>query len=221
MIGLEISQRIIENKDWATVLFIFCFIILAANKAINPSQFYDFIKLPFNQKYASTYRDPSNLFSKFTISLFIIQLISMSFLVQIILSFNGYTSKTNWITYIQIFTSLSVFILIKFYLEKIIATTFNMEEFIDSFNLKKVNYRSFTGLMILPIVIFLFYNSVNSLFFFWILIVIILIISTYFYFITVKNYQNLILHNIFYFILYLCTLEIGPYYFLYYWITKK
>ncbi|MCD8518719.1 MAG: DUF4271 domain-containing protein, partial [Flavobacterium sp.] len=34
-------------------------------------------------------------------------------------------------------------------------------------------------------------------------------------------YQNLLLRKIFYFILYLCTLEIAPYYFIYNWFTKN
>jgi hypothetical protein len=40
------------------------------------------------------------------------------------------------------------------------------------------------------------------------------------YFISIKNYQNIIFGKLFYFILYLCALEIAPYYFMYYWFTK-
>ncbi|RZJ46716.1 MAG: DUF4271 domain-containing protein, partial [Flavobacterium sp.] len=36
-----------------------------------------------------------------------------------------------------------------------------------------------------------------------------------------KTYQNAIIGKLFYFILYLCALEIAPYYFMYYWITKE
>ena len=38
--------------------------------------------------------------------------------------------------------------------------------------------------------------------------------------ISIKNYQNIIFSKLFYFILYLCALEIAPYYFMYYWFTK-
>ena len=37
----------------------------------------------------------------------------------------------------------------------------------------------------------------------------------------IKLYQNLLIRKIFYFILYLCTLEIAPYYFIYNWFTKN
>ena len=50
---------------------------------------------------------------------------------------------------------------------------------------------------------------------------IVLIINLFTYLVTLKNYQNILLGNLFYFILYLCALEIAPYYFMYYWFTKN
>ena len=38
---------------------------------------------------------------------------------------------------------------------------------------------------------------------------------------SLKIYQKFIIGKLFYFILYLCTLEIAPYYFVYYWLTKN
>ena len=42
----------------------------------------------------------------------------------------------------------------------------------------------------------------------------------HYYLVALKLYQNLLLRKIFYFILYLCTLEIAPYYFIYNWFKK-
>ena len=70
MIALQLQERIIENKDWATYLFITCFVVIAVVKTLFETQFNDFLKLPFSKKYVSTYRDTSNLYSVFTISLF-------------------------------------------------------------------------------------------------------------------------------------------------------
>ncbi len=221
MIALQLQQRIIENKDWATLLFLLCFVIIAIVKSLFEVQFNEFLKLPFSKKYNSTYKDSSNLYIGFTISLFFVQIIAFSFLIQVILSYYEYTQKTNWITFIQIFTTLTIFVLIKFYIEKIIANVFNIEEFLDVFNLKKVTYRTYIGLIILPIVIILYYNSmlnVNIIKFFLVTIVVTMV---YFYITSILYYQKLILGKIFYFILYLCTLEIGPYYILYHWLTKK
>lgn len=221
MIALQLQERIIENKDWATYLFIICFVVIAVIKTLFETQFNDFLKLPFSKKYVSTYRDTSNLYSVFTISLFFIQVITFSFFIQIVFSYFDYTTKANWITFIQIFTFLSVFILIKFYIEKIIATVFKIEDFLEIFNLKKVVYRTYIGLIFLPVVILLYYNNFLSATIISIFLVAIAVTMVYFYFLSILNYQKLILGKIFYFILYLCTLELGPYYFIYHWFTKK
>jgi hypothetical protein len=221
MIALQLQERIIENKDWATLLFLLSFVVIVIIKSQFEVQFSEFLKLPFSKKYNSTYKDASNLYSTFTISLFFVQLISFSFLIQIILSYSSQTTKASWVTFIQIFTALFVGIFIKFYIEKIIATIFDIEEILEAFNLKKVTYRTYIGLISLPIVILLYYNNFLFIEIIYSFLFLIGIGLAYFYFLSLLYYQKLILSKIMYFILYLCTLEIAPYYLLFHWLTKK
>ena len=220
MIENALHLRVIENKDWATILFVLSFAIIAMTKSAFENRFSDFAKFIYSDKYTNVYKDSSNLKSGFTISLFFVQIISLAFFIQLSLSFFGYASKTDWILYIQIITFLIFFVLSKFLIEKIIATAFGIEEFVEQFNLQKVTFRTYIGLVILPINIILFYyNSIsrNILIFF---IAIVLIVNIFTYLVSIKNYQNIIFSKLFYFILYLCALEIAPYYFMYYWFTK-
>lgn len=224
MLAIQLHDRIIESKDWATILFLVCAAIIAINKTISSVRFNEFIRLAYSDKYTKIYRDSSNLMSGFTISMFVLQLISFSFFALLVLEqFNGKVKivKTDFIVYIQIFTFLSVFILSKFLIEKIIATAFKIEEFNEQFNLLKVNYRAYFGFILLPINVILFYNSFNSDWFFWTLLITLITINITTYLVALKLYQNLLLRKIFYFILYLCTLEIAPYYFIYNWFTKN
>jgi hypothetical protein len=215
-----LHPRIVENKDWVTLVFIMAFGIIALTKSVYENRFEDFVKLIYSNKYIRIYRDSSHLMSLFTISLFFVQIISFSFFIQLLLSYLGYGSKTDWVLFIQIFTFLTYFILSKFLIEKIISTSFNIEELIEQFNLQKVTYRTYIGLLLLPVDIVLFYYDSNlrniPLFVFYI----ILAINVLLYLISIKNYRNEIFSKLFYFILYLCTLEIAPYYFMYYWFTK-
>jgi len=220
MIENALHLRIIENKDWATILFVISFAVVAMTKSAFENRFSDFAKLIYSDKYTNIYKDSSNLKSGFTISLFFVQIISLAFFIQLSLSFFGYASKTDWILYIQIITLLVFFVLSKFLIEKIIATAFGIEEFVEQFNLQKVTFRTYIGLVILPINIILFYYdsiSRNILIFF---IAIVLIINIFTYLVSIKNYQKIIFSQLFYFILYLCALEIAPYYFMYYCFTK-
>jgi hypothetical protein len=218
---LQLSERILVNKDWATVLFVLAISIIALNKTVFSVRFNEFIKLGYSDKYNKVYKDTNNLLSWFTISMFVIQLLSFSFFILLLLSYFNYTQTDNYITYIQIITFLFVFILSKFLIEKIIGTTINSESIVDQFNLIKVNYRAFLGFVLLPINIILYYNSWPIKAVFYIILTIFLLYNVFTYYFLVKTYQKTILGNLFYFILYLCTLEILPYYFMYYWVTKN
>lgn len=220
MMENELHLRVIENKDWATILFVLSFAAIAITKSAFENRFADFAKLIYSDKYTNVYKDSSNLKSGFTISLFFVQTISLAFFIQLSLAVFGYASKTDWILYIQIITFLVFFVLSKFLIEKIIATAFDIEEFIEQFNLQKVTFRTYIGLFILPINIILFYYDSISRNFLIFIIGTAVIINILTYVVSIKNYQNIIFSKLFYFILYLCALEIAPYYFMYYWFTK-
>ena len=215
-----LEPRILEKKFWGTILFVFTFALIAFTKSVYENRFGDFMNLLFSDKYSKVYRDSSNIKSTFTVALFIAQLISFAFFIQLTLNLFGYASKTDWLLFIQITTLLTFFIFAKYLIEKIIATSFNIEEFAEQFNLQKVTYRTYIGLLILPINIILFYYNTFSTNIPLIIIAIILILNTLTYLISIKKYQKIILGKLFYFILYLCTLEIAPYFFMYYWFTK-
>lgn len=221
MTALVLQPRIFESNDWATVLFVGSFLLIAAARGIFESRFSDFIKLAYSDKYIKIYRDSGNVVSWFTIMLFVVQAISFSFFIQISLSYFDVVSKSDWVSFVRIFTLLSVFILSKYLIEKIIATSFNVEEFTEQFNLQKVSYRTYVGLCLLPINVVLFYNGEPESFLIYSIIGAILLINIATYLLSLKNYQNLIVGKLFYFILYLCALEIAPYYFIYYWFTKR
>ena len=221
MIAIIWQPRNIGTGDWATLLFVMTLVLITIIKSVFEGRFNDFMKLIVSDKYLKIYRDSSYLMSGFTIILFLVQLISLAFFIQLLLSYFANASKTNGILFIQIFTFLSVFVLSKFLIEKIVGTSFNIEEFTDQFNLQKVSYRTYIGLLLLPVDIILFYNSYLSNTFVYALIAAILIANLLTYAISLKNYQNLLFGKLFYFILYLCALEIAPYYFIYYWFTKS
>lgn len=221
MILLELNPRLVESKDWATIVFVLALALVVIAKTSFENRFNDFVRLLISDKYLKIYRDSSHLMSGFTILLFIVNLVSLAFFIQLVLNHYDYGEKTDWTLFVRIFILLMVFILSKFLLEKIIATIFGIEELIETFNLQKVNFRTYIGLLLLPVSIILFYSSYSTNSLILTIIAIVLIINVLGYFISLRIYQNLLISRLFYFILYLCTLEIAPYYFIYYLIKKN
>ena len=221
MMQINFQDRILEDKDWATALFVFSFALIAVAKTTFENRFSDFLRLLISDKYIKIYKDSSNLMSWFTIILFIVHLLSLAFFIQLLLSYFGFAAKTDWLFYIRVSTLLGVFILSKYLVEKIISVTFNIEEFTEQFNLKKVSYRTYIGILLLPMNFMLFYNNNVSINIIYTVLIAILLINIVTYLNSLKLYQSLIFGKLFYFILYLCALEIAPYYFMYYWFTTS
>jgi hypothetical protein len=221
MIQTVLHPRLIEDKDWATLLFVLAFVLIAITKTAFEHRFNEYTKLIFSNKYLKLYRETSQIMSWFNFLLFVVQLISFSFFIQLTMAYFGYASKTDGVLYVRILTFTAVFILSKYLIEKIVATAFNIEEFAEQFNLQKLSYRTYIGMLILPVNLVLFYNNNQSNSLILAIIVTVLIINVLTYFVSLKNHQNLIFGKMFYFILYLCALEIAPYYFMYYWFTKS
>jgi len=220
MAMIQFQERIIENKDWTIMLFVFSFGLIAVIRSLFETRFNDFLNLIVSDKYIKIYKDSSHLKSWFTAILFFAQLVSFSFFVQLILHYFGYCSKFDFLIFIRIFTFLNVFVLSKFLIEKIIAVSFDIEEFIEQFNLNKVSYRTYFGISLLPINAILYFNENINIVYIYVIFISIIVINVVIYIKSLKIYQNLVLSNLFYFILYLCTLEIAPYYFIYYWFTR-
>ena len=147
MIETILHPRITENEDWATTLFVLSFAIIAITKSIFENRFGDFANLIFSNKYTKVYKDNSNLKSGFTIALFLVQVISLAFFIQISLSYFGYASKTDWVLYIQIFTFLIFFI---FSSDTLPQSTFSHTAFQPSSPLLQLLFESTSPILLHP-----------------------------------------------------------------------
>lgn len=218
---MAIQERVFESRDWAIVIFLVALALIAVVRTAFEGRFYEFSKLAWSDKYIKIYRDSSSMMSWFSVGMFLVHLISIAFFVQLMLYSFGYASKSDWVIFIRIFTLVGVFVLAKFLVERIVATSFNIEEHIEQYNLYKLSYRTYTGMVLLPVNLILYFNDFISITAIYVIIGVILLINLATYLNSVKIYQNLIVGKLFYFILYLCALEIAPYYFMYYWFTRS
>jgi hypothetical protein len=214
-----LQYRAYEIQDWTTIVFVSCFAILAIVRNLFENRFQDYMRLLINDKYLKIYKDRAQILSWFNILLFGIQIVSFGFFITLCLRSFGYINNINGFVFTQVVIVLTGFILIKFLLEILISKSFGIEEFMEHFNLQKVSYRTLLGLWLLPLNIILYYNDIFNKKLSQIFIYIILIISALVYFNILNRFKSLLLSRVFYFILYLCTLEIAPYYFIYYWLA--
>jgi hypothetical protein len=122
--------------------------------------------------------------------------------------------------FVKIIAFMAFFIIIKYIVEKIIAVILDIELYINTYNFHKINARNLFGIFLIPInLVLVYYDSVHKIIY---LSVILTFLSYNFIvlFLLLRNHQKLIISKLFYFILYLCALEIAPYLIIYKFLIK-
>lgn len=189
--------------------------LLATTRFVYERRFFNFIGVIGNDKYLKKsgkdrFQDPFNLM------LFTVQLLSITAFISLILTrFDLMPGLSAQILFLRVMVCYGLFIGVKFLLERIIAVLFNGEEILRPYHYKKLMFRNFFGMLLLPVNALFAYsyipskNTVIGILIFFVLLNTLSIVSI------IKRYEKLIIHNLFYFILYLCALEIAPYLILY------
>lgn len=206
---MEWNLRDIDNHSVETVLLLTALISLCLAKFKNEQKFQSFIMLLINYKYLKIYsKEPGQTTSTFNLLLFIPQLIAFTLILWIALP---YFDPEHQINFYLILPFVVLFILFKFYLEKLIATIFDIHKFTESFHFHKVTYRNLSSLLLLPLISLLIYSNLNSKIALYAILLCFCLLNVIAFVLTLRNHQKLIQKYLFYFILYLCTLEIAPY----------
>ncbi len=215
---METVVRTYIEKDWMTVLFVACLMLTVAAKVVGNLRFQYFQSLFVSNKYLLIFgKEQKNLITNwFNIILFTVQVISYSLFAYLLIQEFGkeQLSKDPYL-YLKIASLLSFFVFLKFTLEKIFANIVDIEPTVDNYNFQKLSYRNLTGLFILPLLFIAIYARLNVAFVLYLTIAVFIFLNLIALYNTIKNHQKLILGNLFYFILYLCALEIAPYFIIY------
>jgi len=207
--------REIISNEWYTALIVLCLCLLALAKLVNPMRFASFLGVLGTSKYLKIYSREKKSIDRFELLLFLNVIISGS--IFLLISYSTLVEPLTFdiILFLKTALAIAIVIIIKVFLERIIANLFAIPSIIEVYLFQKISYKHYLGLLLVPInIVLLFAMEPNSMILFVIFGVLILInligIIT-----SIKTNQKIILHNFFYFILYLCALEIGPYIILY------
>jgi len=205
-------HRTIESLDWITFILVGCVILVTVLRVVYPKRFDDFIKLPISNNYFLTKGKFEELKHPFSVLFFLIQVLTLSLFIFLFFLEKREVSAT---IFIKITLASFIFILIKTCIEKLIGSIFDIETIINNYIFTKLSYRNFISLFLI-VLNFIFYFSVEpTMLLLFIFSGFIVVLNLFILFINYKNYRSLIFSNFFYFLLYICALEISPYLILY------
>ena len=172
--------------------------------------------LPLSNKYFLVLGKSEEIQHPFNLLLFVAQVVTVSlFIFLFIITYSPENNVSHPRLFLQICTGYTIFIGIKFAVEKIIGLVFNIDLLINSYLYKKLSYRNLLTFLFFIGNILFFYVTKPTLGALFIFGLVVLFLNSIALFYSYKTNAPTILNNFFYFILYLCALEISPYIILY------
>ena len=213
---MESILRVTNTANWATIILLVSLVLLATARALKEQSFQRFITLFVSNKYLIIEQKQQPLSSVFNILLTLFQILSLSVFIRLVIQqFYPDAGTTNSFILLQIIGICFLFTLGKLLVEKIIGVIFSSEALMDQYLFSKLSYRNYLGILLFPINVLLIYTFPTSQLLFIIIGIVLIVGNLLTLLLVFKMYSKLIFGQLFYFILYLCTLEIAPYYILY------
>ncbi len=209
---MEPVQRVIHNINWITIIIFSSILCIVIAKNLFYNRFLNFMILPFNNKYIFMYNKKDKLINWFNIFFTLFQLLNFSLFIYYA---SNILSNSNSDLYFLVFSIILGF-LVLFLFGKILLQLgsgfiFNNKKIISEFIFKKLSYLNFSSIIMLAANIVLTYVFKDSKIVVFVSIFLVVVVNIIGWITIIKNYQKIISGYFFYFILYLCALEIAPF----------
>ena len=207
-------RHVISNDGYVISSLLSLLIILIV-KSINRRRFSDLIRLFTNSNYLRIYLKEHRFLDVFDFILFFNFIINCTAYAYVLYGsfINLIEISTNKFATISI--AIIIFLALKLILKLLIGYLFDLHKTISILIFQQISTINFIGIMLLPINLLLVFGLNFDIK--WIILSIILIATTILNGMlkTIQTNLNFVLSNFLYFILYICTLEIGPYIIIY------
>ena len=197
------------SNDILTSLILFSILLILILKKIDSEFFYDNLQLHKKKLLGKLYNNDFISFRFVNIVYLFVFLINLSVLLTIFLNgeFNLKIFQNN-------FYHIGLFIFLKYLLEKFIGWLFKFNRICNNYLSAKLFYFNTLGTLVLFLNILSVFSENFNQELVYVSLIIILLYLIISHFTIFFSFKNLIYKNWFYFILYLCTLEIIPYYYI-------
>lgn len=209
---MEAEVRFLQQTDWITVILLVSILLVVIAKQLFQGRFLNFIILPFNNKYITLYSKKDRMLHGFHILMTGFQFLNTAlyFYFSYKVLFLSGEDRSDILIYVMILGVLVLFFILKLILQLANGFVFSNTKLVADFIFKKMTYLNYSGLVMLISNIVLGYIFPGSKIVVFSSLFLVFLINVIGLIRILKNHQKLISGYFFYFILYLCALEIAP-----------
>ena len=202
-----------QDNDWITMAFLIILVVLAVQKRLFGNRLLHTSIFFFKKNKLVSYfnKEKRTFFNLYQVLSFVVELISLSLLFYFITFIFNVDVGTNGIDlFLKIAFGIGFYFLIRFLIGNIFSVIFNLEKLYKKISFEKMNYFNNLILWILPLLVLTAYSKYFENISFKITLIVFVILVLIRYVVLIINNKKLVFNNLFYFILYLCVLEIAP-----------
>lgn len=208
-----LALNLLVKSDWITGVFSLIFLLLGIVKYLYNDRLVELTTLFFTNRYFLNYAKESRLiFNGFNVILFAVQIIILSLFIFLLVQFYfiEFYFENDLLFFIKINIGILIFFLIRFLVGYLLALLFEIGQEQKQVTFSKMSYLFALSILILPFLLLVFYVKNFNLLLFQLLSLLLTILLIMRYVFVLKNNKSVVLSRLFYFILYLCALEIAP-----------
>lgn len=209
----EAKEIIHQNHHWVSLVFLAILIFLTWAKVLYKDRLLHTASLFFAKKYLFIYfnKEKNDIINLFQFLLFMVQLLVLSLLLYFANNLWQFSAKLNALNgYLLLVAGVGVYFCLRYLIGLFLAEIFNIKNKYSRIVYDKVSYFNNLILWILPLIMLSAYANIYKEFFFKITFFVLVILLILRYVLVLVNNKKLIVNNLFYFILYICALEIAP-----------
>ena len=204
---MEALERGFISNNWVTLLFVFGLVLIFVLKLYKATKLRGYASSIYNKGFIEIESQEKTTPITFFHSVFtVFSFLSISMTVYFMLSEYNESENTNFFEYIEWSSYILIYILGRFFLEFLLMRLLEVKGLLSYFILSKRSYlySISIGLFLLNLIYFYGFQKLNLL-----LIGAVVLFGARLLLI-ISNNKNLIIKELFYFILYLCAFEIAP-----------
>ena len=209
----EAKEIIHQNHHWVSLVFLAILVFLTLAKIMYKDRLLHTASLFFANKYLFIYfnKEKNDILNLFQFLMFMVQLLALALIFYFANNLWQFSAKLNALNgYLLLVAGVGLYFCFRYLIELFLAEIFNIKNKFNRIVYDKVSYFNNLILWILPFLILSVYANIYKELSFKITFFVLIILLILRYILVLANNKKLIVNNLFYFILYICALEIAP-----------
>lgn len=209
---MQIANRVVESNNWVLLTLLFGLFLLFLIKKINAELLLNYSKAFFIKGFVEKKaQEKVSFFSLTSLLFFLFSGVVLALFSCLIAENFIRDQQVDFQFFIYSLSGILLYILASYFIEYLVIQTFSLKNTLGYFIISKRIYLFTFSVWLFPFLILSFY-SFSSGYVALVVAVFMLLLSLILIF---SNNKNLIVSELFYFILYLCILKIAPLLFIY------